>query len=132
MLPELTLHHLGVATRSIARELPYYEALGYVARSAIFTDERQGIRGLFIEAAGQPTLELLENLGPSGPLDDCLTRGIKVYHFAYEARDIEAAAAALTAEAGARVVVPVTGASYFSKICFLMLPNMLLVELVQP
>ena len=131
MLNGLTLHHLGVATRSIERELPCYEALGYRAVSDPFTDAGQGIRGLFVKAQGQPTLELLENLGPSGPLDDCLARGIKIYHFSYETTDIDAALKALAERTGAKVIVPVTEASYFHRVCFVMLPNMLLVELVQ-
>lgn len=131
MTGDLVLHHLGVATRSIEKELPCYQALGYTAGSEPFIDEKQGIRGLFISAPGQPSLELLENLGPSGPLDDCLSRGMKVYHFAYETKDIESSAQALVKGSGARIIVPPTEARYFRKICFLMLPNMLLVELVQ-
>lgn len=128
---DLVLHHLGVATRSIERELPCYEAVGYRVASAPFIDQKQGVKGLFVEAPGQPTLELLENIGPGGPLDDCLARGIKIYHFAYAVGDIDAAVSDLTRRAGARVIVPATGAVCFKKICFLMLPNMLMIEMVQ-
>ena len=32
---------------------------------------------------------------------------------------------------GARIIVPVTEASFFEKICFMVMPNMMIVELVQ-
>ncbi len=127
----LRLHHIGVATRGIARELPGFEALGYKPDGDYFTDQTQKIRGLFISAPGQPVLELLENLHTSGPLDSCLAKGIKFYHFAYATDNIERSRDELAAKHGAKVIVPVTAAEYFKKVCFLMLPNMMMIELVQ-
>ena len=131
LTPDCRLHHIGVVTRGIDKELPFFESLGYQSVSSVFTEPGQKVRGLFIAAPGQPTLELLENLGPSGPLDTPLARGIKLYHFAYATDDIEAALAAITADGRAKIISPLTGGAYFSRLCFVMLPNMMLIELVE-
>lgn len=131
MLADLCLHHLGAAARSIEKELLSYEALGYTVCSPYFTDPVQGIRGVFLEAPGQPRLELLENAGPTGPLDGWLQRGVKIYHFAYHTPDIEISVQQAVERLKAKVIVPITHAEYFAKICFLMLPNMLMIEFVQ-
>ena len=127
----LKFHHIGVATRGIDRELAVFRGLGYAPASAVFTDEIQKIKGLFIEAAHQPRLELLENLTPDGPLNSCLQKGVKFYHFAYATKNIEKDADFLVKEKAAKMIVPLTRADYFSRICFFMLPNMMMVELVE-
>ena len=131
-LSELTLHHIGVVTRSIKKELPVFALLGYRGISGIFTEPGQKVRGMFIGAPGQPTLELLENAGTPGPLDASLRRGVKFYHFAYSVPDVEAELGNLLASCRAKVVIPVTRSEYFHKLCFVMLPNMMLVEFVEP
>lgn len=127
---DLKLHHIGVATKSIEMELPFFENLGYKRVSEVFVDEGQKIKGLFIAAENQPTLELLENMTPDGPLNGCLAKGIKFYHFAYETHDIDKDAERIK-QIGAMVIVPVVNAVYFDKVCFLMLKNMMMIELVQ-
>lgn len=131
MPDKLRLHHIGVATKNIEAERPFFEALGYTPASAVFTDAGQKIRGQFMTAPGQPTLELLENMNENGPLDGPLRRGQKLYHLAYETDDMTADCERLTSRHGAKIIVPPTPADYFRRICFLMLPNLLLVELVQ-
>lgn len=129
--PDLVLHHIGVATRSIERELPYFEALGYRAASGVFTEPEQKVRGMFIAATGQPALELLENLEESGPLDAPLTRGVKLYHFAYQVENIEKDMKRIMTHTGDKVIVPAMRGAYFQRICFVMLRNMMLIELVE-
>lgn len=131
MLEGLRFHHIGVATRGIEKELPEFERLGYTALSSVFSDKTMRIRGLMLAAPGQPTLELLENMDEGGPLDVPLKRGIKFYHFAYEAEDIEKTVRDLLEDGRAKLVYPVSGAEYFRRVCFLMLPNMALIELVE-
>ena len=128
---EFPLHHIGVATHGIDREFPVFEALGYRKVSEIFSDPVQKIRGLFITAPGQPPLELLENLYEHGPLDVPLERGIKLYHFAYAVDNLEQALEKLLRLERAKIVSPVTPASMFKRVCFVMLPNMMLVELLE-
>ena len=128
---KLPLHHIGVATRGIEKELPFFEAVGYAPVSPLFTDPARRIRGRFVAAPGQPTLELLENIDDSGPLDSCLKNGVKFYHLAYASTDIEADCATLATQHRAKVIVPLTPAVYFARVCFLILPNMLMIELVE-
>ena len=129
-MDNLKLHHIGVATKSIEKEFLYLRCLGYKQCSDIFVDEIQKIKGMFIEAENQPCLELLENLSDDGPLTNHLKKGNKFYHFAYETNDIEKDYARFI-EGGALPVVRITKAAYFNKICFFMLKNMMLVELVE-
>lgn len=124
------LHHIGVATRGIERELPLFELLGYRKASDIGIEPGQKVRALFIAAPGQPTLELLENLEATGPLDVPLAQGIKFYHFAYTVPDVDAALERALA-ARAKIVVPVCPAVHFRRLCFVMFPNMMLVEFVE-
>ena len=124
------LHHIGVATRGIEQELPCFAAMGYRPSSSFFVEPGQKVRGLFLSAPGQPCLELLEQVEDSGPLDSWLKKGIKFYHFCYAVPDIDRSLGTLLHVDRARVVVPVSDADFFTKICFVMLPNMLLIELV--
>lgn len=126
-LCDLPFHHIGIATRGIDKELSVVRRLGYRQSSEIFVDERQGIRGVFVEADGQPRLELLENLREDGPLTSCLAKGIKLYHLAYESKDIETDVQSI----GGHPICPIVSASYFEKVCFLAMPNAMIVELVQ-
>ena len=127
----LPFHHLGLATKSIDQELPIYQSMGYQPCSTIFTDEHQKIRGLFIQAHNAPTLELLENLEEHGPLDTFLANRIKIYHMAYATCQIEEDARRLQKECQAKIFQPITPASYFAYVCFAMLPNLSMIELVQ-
>ena len=124
-------HHVGVATRGIEKELPLYLLLGYQREGKLFTDPEQGIRGLFLTAEGQPRLELLENLEDSKTLDKPLEHGQKLYHMAYLVENIEGAMKALAVNR-AKVVAPLKHSVYFgARICFMMLPNMGMVELIE-
>lgn len=127
---DLKFHHIGVATKSIEKELQFFLKLGYQQISDVFCDETQKIKGVFIAAPFAPTLELLENLDETGPLSGVLEKGIKFYHFAYETQDIETDLKKLV-DSGAIVVRPIVNATFFEKICFCMLRNMMMIELVQ-
>jgi len=131
----LPLHHIGVATRDLEREERIFSSLGYAPCSEIFVDQAQGIRGLFVAAPNQPTLELIENIdrsqGVEGRVSTFLKRGIKLYHFAYATSSIEADTERLRRECKAKILVPVMEAAFFEKISFAVLPNQLIVELVQ-
>ena len=129
-MENLKLHHIGVATKNIEKEIAYFKMLGYKECSEFFIDEIQKIKGIFIEAENQPRLELLENLTEEGPLKSFLSKGNKFYHFAYETQNINIDYKKFINK-GAIPVVKITKATYFDKICFLMLKNMMLIELVQ-
>lgn len=129
-MDNMKLHHIGVATKNIEREFVTFKKLGYKESSEVFVDEIQKIKGMFIEAENQPCLELLENLSDDGPLTNHLKKGNKFYHFAYTTKDIEKDYNNLLAQ-GAIPVVKITKATYFKRICFVMMKNMMLIELVE-
>ncbi|MBO5738834.1 VOC family protein [bacterium] len=131
MQNKLKLHHIGVATRNIKKELETFSKLGYVKCSDIFEDEIQQMKGLFIKAQNQPCLELIEGIGDDNPVKSHILKGNKFYHIAYETKNIEQDLENFINKQKARVIVPITKAVYFEKICFILLPNMMLVELVQ-
>lgn len=128
---DMEFHHIGVAVKSIEKEFPVYALLGYEKERDVFEDHAQGIRGLFITAAGQPRLELLENLEGSHTLDKQLENGQKFYHAAYYVKNIEVAAG-MYQKNRAKMISPLKESAYFGKrICFLMLPNMQMIELLE-
>lgn len=124
-------HHIGVATRNIERELQTYSLLGYVKEGEMFEDPAQGIRGQFIVAKDQPRLELLENLEGSHTLDKQLENRQKFYHTAYYVKNIDQCQDSLL-NCRAKMISPQKESVYFKKrICFLMLPNMQMIELLE-
>ena len=129
----LTFHHVGVACADIEVEAARLIPLGYAPEGAAFVDNRQGVRGIFL--AGQaPRLELLQPLddGRPGVLTSFLARDTKLYHLAYLTADLDAAIESLRQERAKLVVPPVPAAAFDGRlIAFLMLPNLMLVELVE-
>lgn len=127
----LQFHHIGVATKNIGKELMAFRMLGYREESARFHDENQGVSGLFLTAKGQPRLELLENMEDCDTLTPFLNGKIKMYHMGYCVDNIERAVEVL-ARCRIRVVSPLKQSVYFGKrICFLMLTNMYMIELIE-
>lgn len=129
--PGSTFHHVGVACRDLARELEGLEGLGYREIGAEFTDPIQGVTGLFLEGPG-PRLELLAPSGESQVLDPWLTGRAKMYHLAYEVPELAQALSAAAAAGARRVSEPVPAVAFDRReICFVMLRNLFLVELIQ-
>ena len=128
---KLVFHHVGIACADVEEETAHYLALGYARETEIFTDETQRIRGLFMTNGGF-RIELLEPAGENSPLTGYLARGVQMYHHAYEAPEFSATIRRLE-EAGHRIVVPpVFAVAFKRKICFLMLTNRSLIELIEP
>lgn len=127
------LHHIGICCTSLDREVRTLAMLGYRVVGETFEDPRQGVRGLFLEGGGG-RLELVAALDPARPgvLADWLTRGAKMYHLAYMVADLPRTLAELRAARAKLVVEPVPATAFGGReIAFLMLPNMMLVELIQ-
>ena len=127
----LEFHHIGVATQSIEKELPVYTLMGYTEEGEPFEDPLQGIRGLFITAPGHPRLELLENLPDSHTLDLPLAQRQKLYHTAYYVPDLDRALAIFRANRAKTVSPPKLSVYFGGRICFLMLPNLGMIELME-
>ena len=125
---EFDFHHIGVASKDIEKDLRVFSRLNYTKASEIFEDEEQGIRGVFLEAKGQPSLELLSNLEGYNTVTPMLESGNKMYHFAYFVSDIEKALDTFI-KTKAKIVSPLKQSTYFGKrICFLLLPNMYMIK----
>lgn len=130
--PELRFHHLGYACRDILFESTQFSALGYENEGAIFEDHLQGVTGLFMTGAG-PRIELLSPLPDIKVLDAYLASPARIYHFAFETDDIEAALSFMVAERRGKVTRPPVPSVAFNgrRIAFFMLPNMSLTELIE-
>ena len=76
-------------------------------------------------------MELLEGLTDDNPLKNHLLKGNKFYHIAYGKKNIEEDLKDFVENKKAKIIVPSTRATYFEKICFMFMPNMMIVELVQ-
>ncbi len=128
---EFSFHHIGIATKNIVKELPVYTLMGYEIESELFEDPKQGVRGQFLSAECRPRVELLENLSDSHTLDKQIEHNQKMYHMAFYVKDIENAVKVFTANR-AKIISPLKESTYFGKrICFLMLPNMSMIELLE-
>jgi glyoxalase/bleomycin resistance protein/dioxygenase superfamily protein len=129
----LRFHHIGVACIDIRAEAARLALLGYAVEGDPFVDERQGVRGVFL-GSQSPRLELLESLDDAGGgvLAPWLKDATKLYHLAYLARDFPTAIERIRAAQGKLVVAPVPAVAFGGReIAFLMLPNRLLIELIE-
>lgn len=126
----LSFHHVGVACRNFDLEQQKFAMLGYRPEGSDFHDPQQGIHGRFLVGAG-PRLELLRNDDDPGVLSPWLAKGIRFYHLAYEAIDLGGEKVRLEAAGAKCVVEPIPAVAFGGRnICFLMLPNLTLVELI--
>ena len=127
----MTLHHLGVACVSIDTEGALLEAVGFVREGPDFEDPFQGVRGRFVVGAGV-RLELLEELEGSSVLRSWLAQRTKVYHQAYLTYDLDGSLSGLVAGGAHAAKSPLPAVAFGGRrVAFAMLPNMMLVELVE-
>jgi len=130
-LTNLNFHHIGYACKDLDREQQALSLLGYVQESDDFDDPLQHIKGRFLTGPG-PRIELLVQYEGTTVLEPWLMKGVKMYHLAYEVPELEKHISLLQ-EAGGKITVPAAPAVAFAgrEICFIMLPSMQLVELIQ-
>jgi len=128
------LHHIGIASRNIEKDVLFFSTLGYAPSVPVRDDPPTGIRVLFLSAPGQPDLELVQNLGKDGPMTVHLQARRKIFHFAYETDDIEMDSKKLMDEQSATPLVPITQSDSpeIAAWCYLACRNMMILELVQP
>jgi methylmalonyl-CoA/ethylmalonyl-CoA epimerase len=127
----LSFHHLGVACRDLDAEERTWLPLGYSREGPDFEDPRQQIRGRFLVGPG-PRLELLVGTPGSKVLDPWLDRGVKIYHQAFEVPNVRASIEEFKKLRARVVVEPVPAVAFGGReICFLMLSNTCLIELIQ-
>lgn len=130
---DLPIHHIGIASKNLEKERDVFLNLGF-CKEAEFIDEKQGVKGEFIIPCKKIfpfyRFELLQNLNDKGPLDSYLKNNTKMYHIAYESTNIKQDLVFLE-EKGGVCVVTIMQASFFAQLCFIMMPNRLLIELVE-
>lgn len=92
-----------------------------------------GVKGLFMVSDYKlPRLELLENLDNYNTLTPYLTRKSKIYHAGYLVKNIEKTRVFLTEQLGTKIISDLKQSVYFKKrVCFLMLKNKKMIELIE-
>lgn len=130
MTAGLRFHHVGVVSPDLDKDTAALAVLGYRPDGPDFVDPVQGVRGRFLGGV-EPRLELLAPLAADGVLAPWLKSSAKLYHLAYATSDEAAALETLRAARGRVLVPPVPAVAFAGRtISFTMLPNMLLIELI--
>jgi methylmalonyl-CoA/ethylmalonyl-CoA epimerase len=124
-------HHIGLACRDVEKEARALRLLGYELEGQHFMDPLQKIHGCFLVGLG-PRMELLAPVDESSPIVSWLNKDAKMYHQAYEVASIDAALKALRTQHAVVVSRPKPAVAFGDrKVAFLLLPNSLLIELIE-
>ena len=105
------IEHIGIAVKSLAQAIPFYERLLGVACYATEEVADQKVRTAFFKV-GSTKIELLESTSADGPIAKFIEkRGEGFHHIAYAVDDIEGALSELE-RAGVQLIdrVPRKGA----------------------
>jgi methylmalonyl-CoA/ethylmalonyl-CoA epimerase len=128
---KMQFHHVGMACRRIAAELPELAVIGYVPEGPLITDPIQQVRIQFVTGGG-PRIELIEPAGPQSPLDGVLKRGSKFYHLAYEVERLDEAVEHLKSSNFNPVAAPAPATAFgMRRIVFLASATFTLIELIE-
>lgn len=132
----MKLHHIGVASKNIAKDVSFFSSFGYALKGSLREDAATGIKVQFMSAEGQPDIELVENLDKGdGPMSAHLQARRKIFHYAYETENIEKTAQELMEKHGGFFLVPIQYPmdehSEIATWCYLTFRNMMIIELVQ-
>lgn len=127
----MKFHHIGLAVKSIERELSVYRRLGSNDISPVYSDPLLKVRVCFVELFGL-RLELVEPLGSPSPIDVFLQKKIRMYHQCFEVSSLESTIERMQ-QMGALSIVPPTPAVAFEgrRVCFYILPNQDIVEFLE-
>jgi methylmalonyl-CoA/ethylmalonyl-CoA epimerase len=135
---KLLFHHIGVACRPEAlthgTERQFLDLLGYCPEGEEWVDDRLGMRGQFMiaESVRAPRLELVAPHGDRSPVTSWLERGIKLYHLAFLATDLSAEIERMRERRGKLMLPPTPAVAFGNRhVAFMMLPNFLLIEMIQ-
>lgn len=122
----LEFHHIGIATKSISDEIMLYKMLGYKEETDFFNDYEQGIRGIFLNSDSGVRIELLENLPDSNILDEHIKKNNKNYHLAFLSETL------IIKSRNLKMLKEPKYSSYFKKkVCFYIMKNMAIIELIE-
>ena len=129
----MKFHHDGIACRSIEEDKKFYGMLGFTQEGKVFEDELQKIRGMFMVNLSGMRVELLEALTDDSPIKPYLSKSCKIYHHAFTCNELFEEQINHLLEHGAMIGSPPKPSVAFGgrKITFLVLPNSLLIELIE-
>ncbi|MET4479965.1 VOC family protein [Bradyrhizobium sp. F1.13.3] len=128
---DLHFHHLGMACRNIAAELPELAIVGYNPEGPIIEDPIQQVRIQFVSGGG-PRLELIEPADAQSPVQGILKRGGKFYHLAYEVGRFDDAIAYFRERQYLPVSSPAPAVAFdMRRIVFLASATRTLIELIE-
>lgn len=109
----MTLHHLGIAVKSIASGAAQYQrTLGIALEGAIVEDQIQKVRVAFAPVGNGVYLEFVEPVGEDSPVQGVLKRGGGLYHVCYLVPDVQGAIDQVRRAGGRLVSGPVPARAF--------------------
>jgi len=151
MLKNSQFHHIGYAVKDITKTAAHYVEAGYVLSNVIY-DPVQQTNIAFLTKSGCPKIELVEGVeqtktnnvsntppyvrngnSSKGVVYNIMQKvGVSPYHVCYEVDNIEDAILELRARRFLQLFKPVEAVALDNKrICYLMHPDVGLIELVE-
>lgn len=132
MLKDCQFHHIGYAVKDIKRTAKYYTSSGW-QMGDVYTDTIQNTYITFLFRNGFPLIELVAPIDDSSPICNTLKKvGNSTYHVCYSVPNIETAVSELRIQRFMPLFKPVEAIALDNKrICYLMHPDVGLIELVE-
>ena len=132
MLSNCKFHHIGYAVRDIAKTAAFYLKAGWMS-SEIYTDKIQNTCIVFLSREGFPLIELVAPIDETSPICNTLKKvGNSTYHVCYSVPNINIAVAELRTQRYMPLFKPVEAVGINNKkICYLMHPDVGLIEIVE-
>lgn len=132
MLKDCQFHHIGYAVKDIEKTAKYYTASGWQI-GEIYTDTIQNTYIAFLTREGFPMIELVAPIDETSPICNILKKvGNTTYHVCYSVPNIETAVSELRVQRYMPLFKPVKAVAIDNKkICYLMHPDVGLIELVE-
>jgi methylmalonyl-CoA/ethylmalonyl-CoA epimerase len=107
------LHHVGYATRDIAKSRKLYEDPGFAATTEVIHDPIQKVRVIFMATGTAVLVELVEPAADDSPVLNFLTKqGPGLHHLCYEADDLDAECARMREQGGIITCAPVPAVAF--------------------
>ncbi len=107
------LHHVGYATREIAKSRRLYEDLGFAATTDVIHDPIQKVHVIFFATGTDVLVELVEPAHEHSPVSNFLAKqGPGLHHLCYEVDDVETACEQLRAHGGVITCAPVPAVAF--------------------
>lgn len=129
---DIVFDHLGIVVKSVEKSIDSYLRLGYRVEGDVFQDNQQQMRGVFLTKAGNPRIELIEDLSESKVLSKLInSQNGKIYHLAYRVDRLEENLPQLLDQLNVRFLSPIKPGTFFKNVCFVFTPDAQIIELVE-